>query len=250
MLHDLLKDGSPFDPETAQAGYVYSNLSDENLTYIGVAPHARNGETVYIFQYTGGDKILCGRRYSMAREFQFNLQASNLNLYKQPKSNQEQQTMINLNPKSAIANSRTIDPNIAAIMRDDATTVEVSFGAEGERAYTYITSIKLELEDYVVVPLGKLGGFTVGKVVAVHDDLQLPPNADITYKWVVAKLDLTDYNTNLARNATIEQAVADAYQTNARQSMRAAVMAGMAPDAMQRLQAAISGVPALENSNG
>lgn len=248
MLNDLPKDRSPFDPGTAQAGYVYS-LSGRNMTYAGVAPHARNGETVYIFQYTDGDKTLCGRRYSMAREFQFNLQASNLNPYKQPKSNQEQQTMFNQNPKSAIANSRTIDPNIAAIMRDDATTVEVSFGAVGELPYTYITSIKLELEDYAVVP-GNHGGFTVGKVVAVHDDLQLPPNADITYKWVVAKLDLTDYNANLARNATIEQAVADAYQTNARQSMRAAVMAGMAPDAMQRLQAAISGVPALENNNG
>lgn len=247
MLNDLPKDGSPFDPETAQVGYAYRSLdSGRVMSFIGVGPRKRRGGTVYAFQLLSRDAGLLG---STGENLVFDLQHTNLNLFQQPKSNQEQQTMFNQNPKSAIANSRTIDPNIAAIMRDDATTVEVSFGAVGEMPYTYITSVKLELEDYVVVP-GKAGGFTVGKVVGVHDDLQLPPNADITYKWVVAKLDLTNYNANLARNATIEQAVADAYQTNARQSMRAAVMAGMAPDAMQRLQAAISGVPALENNNG
>lgn len=248
---NLPKDGSPFDPNTARLGYVYINLdSGRRLTFVGKGPYTRRGEGVYVFQARNEAAALAGiPRNEASRRLVFDLQFTSAELRRQSQSNQGENTM-NQPTKSILANSRSIDPNIAAIMRDDATTVEVNFGITCEGHYTYITSIKLEVDDYVVVPNKSSTGFTVGQVVAVHDDLQLPPNSDITFKWVVSKVDTTAYKENMERNATIEQAVAEAYQTNARKSMRAAVMAGMDSDAAARLQAAITGTNLLESLNG
>ena len=147
--------------------------------------------------------------------------------------------------KSCLAGSRTVDPNIAAIMRDDARTVDIKLNGVPD-SLTYVTNLELELDDYVVVPYSNGHDFNVGVVVGVHDDLQIPPNADILYKWVVARLDLAEYLANIERNSVIEQSVADAYKSNARQSMRAAVMAGMPQDKLDILQAAISGAKVLK----
>ena len=81
----------------------------------------------------------------------------------------------------------------------------------------------------------------MGKVTAVHDDLNIPPNSDTLFKWVAAKFDLTEHLANMERNREIEQAVADAYQTNARRSMRAAIMANVDGETAARLQAVLGG---------
>ena len=142
--------------------------------------------------------------------------------------------------KSILSTSRTIDLNIAAILREDANTVEVEFNLN-DGTFTYVTNLKLEAGDYVVVPNKNYTGFQVGKVTAVHDDLNIPPNSDMLFKWVAAKLDLTEHLANMERNREIEQAVADAYQTNARRSMRAAIMANVDGETAARLQAVLGG---------
>lgn len=244
-----MRDGEQFDPGRAQYGdvFVYSppgyRRAEVQLTYVGVAPYPRECESVHVFQTATREATIRTMRTSNIGELRFSTKLT----HKLKSNTQQGEATMNetTTVKSILAGSRTVDPNIAAIMRDDARTVDIKLNGVPNNL-TYVTNLELELDDYVVVPNSKGNGFNVGVVVGVHDDLQIPPNADILYKWVVARLDLAEYLANIERNGVIEQSVADAYKNNARQSMRAAVMAGMPQDKLDILQAAISGTKVLK----
>ena len=241
-----MKDGDKFDPDEVRPGDVFNytargQLSNNSLVYVGLGPVRRNGAKVLVFQR--GNSYLVGfKGNSIDLDFLlFDAKATaKLNGSTQrntnTNTNQGEQTM----SKSILSTSRTIDLNIAAILREDANTVDVQF-INDDSSYTYVTNLKLEVGDYVAVPNKSCTGFNVGKVTAVHDDLNIPPNSDMLFKWVAAKLDLTEHLANMERNREIEQAVADAYQTNARRSMRAAIMANVDGETAARLQAVLGG---------
>jgi hypothetical protein len=239
-----MKDGGKFDPDEVRPGDVFNytikgRLSAASLVYVGLGPIRRNGAEVLVFQR--GNSYLAGfRGNSIDLDFLlFDAKATaklNGSTQRNTNTNQGEQTM----SKSILSTSRTIDLNIAAILREDANTVDVQFSND-DSSYTYVTNLKLEVGDYVAVPNKSCTGFNVGKVTAVHDDLSIPPNSDTLFKWVAAKLDLTEHLANMERNREIEQAVADAYQTNARRSMRAAIMANVDGETAARLQAVLGG---------
>lgn len=243
-----MKDGEQFDPDRARYGDVFLYYPPGHiahgkvLTYVGVAPYRRHPDRVYVFQTSTPDARVITHRSNTPRDMRFSVQHTE---DRKPYIQQGEATMNETTTvKSILTGSRTVDPNIAAIMRDDARTVDIKLNGVSDNL-TYVTNLELELDDYVVVPNAKGNGFNVGVVAGVHDDLQIPPNSDIFYKWVVAKLDLTGYLANIERNGVIEQSVAYAYKSNARQSMRAAVMAGMPQDKLDILQAAIYGTLAI-----
>ena len=177
-----MKDGERFDPDRAQYGdvFVYSTpgyrSAEVQLTYVGVAPYPRARESVHVFQIATRDAPIRTMRTSNIGELRFSTKLT----HKLKSNIQEGEATMNetTTVKSCLAGSRTVDPNIAAIMRDDARTVDIKLNGVPDNL-TYVTNLELELDDYVVVPNSKGNGFNVGVVVGVHDDLQIPPNADI-----------------------------------------------------------------------
>ena len=127
-----------------------------------------------------------------------------------------------------------MDKNIAAILREDTTTVVLRF-AGAERDLTYVTDLQLQLGDHVVV-LSSRDNYIVGLVTEVHDDLQIEPNSDILYKWVVAKVDVMAYQQNAERNAIIESTLATTYRKSARRAFAQAMLSNATPEDQAKLQ--------------
>jgi hypothetical protein len=114
-----------------------------------------------------------------------------------------------------------MDKNIAAILREDTKTISVQFineNGSASRNYTYITHLDVVVGDFVVVPAGSVDMWKICEVTEVHDDLNIEPNSDIKFKWVVDVLDVKAARENQARNKEIEGMLAMSYRVNARQA--------------------------------
>lgn len=115
-----------------------------------------------------------------------------------------------------------MDKNIAAILREDTKTISVQFvngeGMTSSRAYTYVTHLDVRAGDYVVVPTGNNNLWKIGEVLGVDEDLNIEPNADVKYKWVVCVIDSEAWRENHKRNQEIEKMLAASYRVNARQA--------------------------------
>jgi len=126
-----------------------------------------------------------------------------------------------------------MDKNIAAILREDTTTVQVTFSDSvngRSRPYTYISSIALEVGDTVIVASGSEENFKMATVHSVDKELDIEPNSTTKYKWIVGKVDLTAHKQNMARNAEIEKLLAKTYRVNARQAYAQQFLIGAAPE--------------------
>ena len=115
-----------------------------------------------------------------------------------------------------------MDKNIAAILREDAKTCSVKFpgdnGIPSGNSYTYVTHFPLEVGDLVVIPTGVTNALKIAEVVTVDDDLEIEPNSDIKYKWVVDVVNIKAARENRDRNNEIEGMLAASYRTHARQA--------------------------------
>lgn len=152
-----------------------------------------------------------------------------------------------------------MDKNIAAFLRNDTKTVSVRFikdNCESKvnpayskmtllgsnvsdefdltvKAYTYITDLDLKADDLVVVFAQGVPKVVV--VASIHEELHIKPNEDTEYKWVVCKLDLSQYQQNLFSNGEISRTVAKSYQTNVRRQFQAMMLDGLDEDAKAKL---------------
>jgi hypothetical protein len=115
-----------------------------------------------------------------------------------------------------------MDKNIAAILREDTKTIKVKFfnqdGVCAGPSYTYITHFDVKEGDCVVVPAGADDIFKVCEVSEVNEDLDIEPNSDIKYKWVIDVVDTDSAQENFRRNKEIESMLASTYRMNARQA--------------------------------
>lgn len=114
-----------------------------------------------------------------------------------------------------------MDKNIAAILREDTKTVYVAFLNENgtsSRAYTYVTHLDVKAGDFVVVPADQHELWKIGEVLGVDEDLNIEPNADVKYKWVVSVIDADAWRENHVRNQEIEKMLTNSYRANARQA--------------------------------
>jgi hypothetical protein len=134
-----------------------------------------------------------------------------------------------------------MDKNIAAILREDARTVAVCFDITDSdllgKLYTYVTHLALAANDLVIVPVGS-DDLKVAKVVTVSDDLDIEPNCDIKFRWVVAKIDVESHKANIARNKEIEAMLAHSYRMNARQAYAAQFLTGADPKVLALVKGA------------
>lgn len=126
-----------------------------------------------------------------------------------------------------------MDKNIAAILREDTKTISVQFmnenGMASSRNYTYITHLDVKVGDFVVVPSGGSDIWKICEVTEVHEELNVEPNADIKYKWVVDVIDAQAARENQQRNKEIESMLAASYRVNARQAYAQQFLSGADP---------------------
>lgn len=136
---------------------------------------------------------------------------------------------------------------IAALLRDDLTTVNVVFLREvrdeedlrlrpnkpttppiirrrevkESEPYTFKV-LKEDAQhivegDYCVVDTA--AGLRVAKVVEVHNEPQIDPDSDIDYRWFVAKIDVLRHHAILDHERALEKQVLQAERTVKRKSM-------------------------------
>jgi hypothetical protein len=126
-----------------------------------------------------------------------------------------------------------MDKNIAAILREDTKTISVQFsnenGMPSSRNYTYITHLNVKVGDFVVVPSGGNDLWKICEVMSVDEELDIEPNADIKYKWVVDVIDKDAAHANQQRNKEIENMLAQSYHRNARQAYAQQFLTGADP---------------------
>lgn len=154
-----------------------------------------------------------------------------------------------------------MEKNIAALMREDTRTVQVTFDQVANdfdeiessppaaglnraksttaKSYTYVTDLDLVVGDTVVVEARGL--LALARVRSVDDDVAIEPNADTKFKWVVAKVDQARYLENVKRNAEIEEAVANAYRHNLRRSFAQNILAALDDASRGRIGALLGG---------
>lgn len=130
-----------------------------------------------------------------------------------------------------------MDKNIAAILREDTKTCCVQFhnenGIPTSRGYTYVTHIPLEAGDFVIVPTGANDMLKIAEVMSIDEELDIPPNADIKYKWVVDVIDVKAARENRDRNKEIESMLASTYRMNARQAYAQQFLSGADPKVLE-----------------
>ena len=121
-----------------------------------------------------------------------------------------------------------MDKNIAALLRTDTRTVEVLLYTDSTRApkaYTYVTDLDLQVNDKVVVDAN--GEYKLAEIAAVHDGVNIEPNSNVQYKWIISKVDTAQYDANMAKNKEIEQMVGKNYQQNLRRGFAEQILNGM-----------------------
>jgi hypothetical protein len=79
------------------------------------------------------------------------------------------------------------------------------------------------------VPAGSHDLWKIAEVVGVDDELNIEPNADIKYKWVVDVVDTQAAHENQQRNKAIENMLAQSYHRNARQAYAQQFLSGADP---------------------
>jgi hypothetical protein len=121
-----------------------------------------------------------------------------------------------------------MDKNIAALLRTDTRTIEVLMYGDSTRApkaYTYVTDLDIAVGDKVVVDAN--GDLRLVEVAVVHDGVNIEPNSNVQYKWIISKVDTTRYDANMAKNKEIEQMVGKNYQQNLRRGFAEQILNGM-----------------------
>ena len=82
----------------------------------------------------------------------------------------------------------------AALLIDGLKTVQVRYQNNPSKTYTFKTVEDLIAGDLVLVPSGADNTIKVVEVVSVDPSVVLDVDSDIEYKWVIGKVDLTNYN--------------------------------------------------------
>ena len=148
-----------------------------------------------------------------------------------------------------------MDKNIAALLREDAKTIEVRFFNDNfnssptllgvdtlvglsAKTYTYVTTLDLKKGDCVLVHA--VNQMKVVYVDTVHATAEILPNSEISYRWVISKVDTSDYDTLMAENAKIETTVGNAYKKNIRKQFGQMLLAELGVEESEELKQLIS----------
>ena len=136
-----------------------------------------------------------------------------------------------------------MDKNIVALLRDGTRSITVKFytdhsaGQLEGRGYIYLTTDPTIKEgDDVVVRVGLTP--KVVSVICVDEDLNIAPNSETEFKWVVCRIDYDPYAKLMDDNDALKKLLSKGYQTNMRKQFREAFVSGLPDD----LKASVSGL--------
>lgn len=148
--------------------------------------------------------------------------------------------------------SSTMDKNIFAMLRDGAYTVEVQFYIDGrsnnpysldlgridpaQKVYTYVTDLP---RDKVVVGAKAIVAVSrvpkIVRIVEVHDGLDIQPNEEIQYKWLLGIVDFSYADKLKADKEEVEKTLATSYRNNARNQFKQLLLSSMDEEARTKL---------------
>lgn len=124
----------------------------------------------------------------------------------------------------------------------------VAYGSSGRRiqpappepksddVWTFINTIRdLAVGDFVMVDTKF--GLSLAEVVEVDEGVNLQPGDTVRYKYVVSKLDFSDYKKVLDTNSMLEKVYRDRYQEHVRKGFREQMLATLPADAQTQIQA-------------
>lgn len=136
-----------------------------------------------------------------------------------------------------------MDKNIVALLRDGVRSIAVKFyndSADGNatsRNYTYLTTDStIKVGDDVIVKVGLTPKVVL--VVSVDEDLNIAPNSESEYKWVVCRVNYDPYAKLMDDNDALKKLLSKGYQANMRKQFREAFVSGLPDD----LKASVSGL--------
>lgn len=127
-------------------------------------------------------------------------------------------------PKGTGMNLHTM----AALVRDDITTIHVSFNSGRDTRYAFLCPLAvaetLSEGDFVLVENSRAGmPVIVGQVGAVHEEPICDPEDGIDYKWAFAKVDLDA----LTREQAIQDQLEDKLKNRRKRSRREQALAAL-----------------------
>lgn len=98
--------------------------------------------------------------------------------------------------------------HILSLVQTGYTTVRVAYNAEDIKTYTFKAKnhLNLQVGDFVVIPSSYKFGITIGVVTDIDETPDINTSAEFSYKWVIQKVDQTEYNATLETEAAFEKA--------------------------------------------
>ena len=130
--------------------------------------------------------------------------------------------------------------HLLALLQENYTTIEVRFPKDGHypdddpepwdnrprnsrdlgKTYTYKIWLTtgIDVGDKVVVDSTKKG-LLVAQVVEVHAAPKIDIDASFTYKWVIQKVDTTQYESQLAKDANFDAVMLEVERTRQREML-------------------------------
>lgn len=142
------------------------------------------------------------------------------------------ETTMNLPEKT-----KTQEENFLLLAREDYYCIEVMFGEDSDRVYTYRSpkTLQLEIDDLALCPISG-GKFMSGKVVKVMTAAEaLNATPDIFFKWVAGKINLNNYDTLNQSDLRILLGITEARQKSARQQALVELGANMGEGELDKL---------------
>lgn len=126
-----------------------------------------------------------------------------------------------------------MDKNAVAFIRNDVISIGVQFPSGQNssiqldpKSYTYLTTDRsIVVGDWVIVQVGEV--FKCACVTFANGELEIEPNSAVTYKYIVGKVDTTQYVATAAANAKIEDMLKTTYRSTLREGFRQTLLAGL-----------------------
>lgn len=150
-----------------------------------------------------------------------------------------------------------MDKNAVAFIRNDVRTLTVAFidtekgsseeySAEALRQrvmpyqkYTYLTiDPSIQAGDLALVDVE--GIIKAVYVVTASDELDIEPNAAVTYRFVVGRVELSSYRTLMEQNSKIHDMLRTSYKETTRAGFRQALLSGLPEDKQASLSIILS----------
>lgn len=127
-----------------------------------------------------------------------------------------------------------MDKNAVAFIRNDVVSLGVQFPANGTNSenlldpkiYTYLTTDRsLSVGDWVIVQVGEV--FKCARVVRFTNELEIEPNAACAFKYIVGRVDSSQYTATLEANSKIAEMLKTTYRSTLREGFRQTLLAGL-----------------------